>query len=223
MGCTTARSHLLPSLLALAASDFSSVAAVPLVLRRTSSGPLMGFRSVFGAFIATIRGGFEFPCGSVAESLTLDGRDHSLDYKIAGLTYPKGSGMDGLLSRAIALELLLLHTVPQRGDNGFSKQSEETEHGRIPQIFQGVKDPPTSNATRHDFLEMLRIALLSSLCGGQTCFDMADCAECNEAFLRQFMRLEHGPPSRNVFSRRIGPRDPDVSPAWLHPKTGAKS
>ena len=99
MGCTTARSHLLPSLLALAASDFSSVAAVPLVLRRTSAGSLMGFRSVFGAFIAAIRGGFGFPCGSVAESLTLDGRDHSLDYKISGLTYPKGSGMDGLLRK----------------------------------------------------------------------------------------------------------------------------
>ena len=40
--------------------------------------------------------------------------------------------------------------------------------GRFHQFFKGVEDPRTSNATRHDLLEMLMIALLSSLCGGQT-------------------------------------------------------
>ena len=70
---------------------------------------------------------------------------------------------------------------------------------RFRQLFKGVEDPRTSNATRHD----LMIAVLSSLCGGQTCVDMADCAECNEAFLRQFMRLEHGTPSQDAFARLI--------------------
>ena len=55
---------------------------------------------------------------------------------------------------------------------------------------KGVKDPRTSNATRTDFLEMLMIALLSSLYGGRTCVDMADYAECSEAFLRQFRWFE---------------------------------
>ena len=61
------------------------------------------------------------------------------------------------------------------------------------QFFKGVKDPRTSNATRHDFLEMPAVALLSSLCGGRTCVDMADFAVLNEKFLRRFMRPEHGP------------------------------
>ena len=45
------------------------------------------------------------------------------------------------------------------------------------------------------------IAVLSSLCGRQTCVDMADYAENHEAFLRQFMRLEPGLPNHDAFSR----------------------
>ena len=56
-------------------------------------------------------------------------------------------------------------------------------------IFNGVEDPRKSNATRHDFHEMLTVAVFSSLCGGQTCVDMADFAKNNEGFLRRFMRL----------------------------------
>ena len=75
------------------------------------------------------------------------------------------------------------------------------------QLFKGVEDPRTSNATRHDFCEMLMVAVFSSLCGGQACVDMADYAKNNEALLRRFMRLEHGPPSHDAFSRlfRIEP------------------
>ena len=56
---------------------------------------------------------------------------------------------------------------------------------------------------------MPAISLLPSLRGGQTCVDMADFAADNEEFLRTFMRLLHGPPSRDSFSqvfRRIGPK-----------------
>ena len=83
------------------------------------------------------------------------------------------------------------------------------------QFFKGVKDPRTSNATRHDFLEMLTVALLSSLCGGQTCVDMADFAVLNEKFLRRFMRLEHGPPSHDAFSRLFRMMEPGPFAAAL--------
>ena len=76
-------------------------------------------------------------------------------------------------------------------------------------IFKGVEDPRTSNATGHDFVEMLTISLLSSLCGGQTCVDMEDFAVSNEAFLRTFMRLEHGFPSHDSFSRLFRIMDPE--------------
>ena len=79
---------------------------------------------------------------------------------------------------------------------------------RFRQSIKGVKDPRTSNATRHDFVEMPAISLLSSLCGGQTCVDMADFAADNEAFLRAIMPLLHGPPSHDSFSRVFRRMDP---------------
>ena len=79
---------------------------------------------------------------------------------------------------------------------------------KLRRIFNGVEDPRKSNATRHDFHEMPAVAVLSSLCGGQTCVDMADFAKNNEEFLRRFMRLEHGPPSHDAFSRLFRMLDP---------------
>ncbi len=40
-------------------------------------------------------------------------------------------------------------------------------------LFEGVNDPRRSNATRHDLHEMLMIALLCVLCGGEGCHDMS--------------------------------------------------
>ena len=75
-------------------------------------------------------------------------------------------------------------------------------------IFNGLEDPRKSNATRRDFHEMPAISVLSSLCGGQTCVDMADFAKNNEGLLRRFMRPEHGPPSHDSFSRLFRMLDP---------------
>ncbi len=73
--------------------------------------------------------------------------------------------------------------------------------GRFSLCFKDADDPRTGNAKRHDFREMVMVALLSSMCGGQTCVDMVDFAANNEAFLRRFMTLARGAPSRDTFSR----------------------
>ena len=39
--------------------------------------------------------------------------------------------------------------------------------------FEGLEDPRTGNAGRHQLLEILMIALCTVLCGGQTAVDMA--------------------------------------------------
>ena len=69
------------------------------------------------------------------------------------------------------------------------------------QFFKGIGNPRRCNATRHDFVEMMMISLLSSLCGGQTCVDMADFAAVNEPFLRRFMSLEDGPRDHDTSAR----------------------
>ena len=80
--------------------------------------------------------------------------------------------------------------------------------GRFSHYFKDVDDPRTGNAKRHDFHEIVMIAVLSSLCGGQTCVDMADFAANNEEFLRRFMALERGTPSHDTFSRLFRLLDP---------------
>jgi hypothetical protein len=40
--------------------------------------------------------------------------------------------------------------------------------------FEGLEDPRTGNAGRHDLLEILMIALCTVLCGGQSAVDMAE-------------------------------------------------
>lgn len=75
--------------------------------------------------------------------------------------------------------------------------------------FAGLDDPRTGNAGRHDLLEMLVIALCSVLTGGEDCTDMAAFAEAKLGFLRDFLKLEHGPPSHDTFSRLFRRLDPE--------------
>jgi len=66
-------------------------------------------------------------------------------------------------------------------------------------IFNGVDDPRRSNATRHDLQEMLVIAFLCFLSGGQDRADMERYGCMKEGFLREFMTPGHGIPGRDAF------------------------
>lgn len=79
---------------------------------------------------------------------------------------------------------------------------------RISEIFEGVKDPRQSNATRYSLHEMLMIGLLSTLSGGEGCSDMALYGEVKEEFLREFLDLPHGIPSHDAFSDLFNALDP---------------
>lgn len=80
--------------------------------------------------------------------------------------------------------------------------------GEFSALFEGVADPRRSNATRHSLHEMLMIALLSTLCGGEGCSDMALFGRAKEGFLRRFMTLKHGIPSHDAFSDLFNALDP---------------
>jgi DDE_Tnp_1-associated len=70
-------------------------------------------------------------------------------------------------------------------------------------------DPFTGNAARHDFLEVLLIALCRALCDSQTPVGMAEFAEAKEEFLREFLKLENGLPSHDTSSQIFRLPDPD--------------
>lgn len=77
-------------------------------------------------------------------------------------------------------------------------------------ILREVPDPRTGNATRHDLLDVLMIALVASICGCESCAEFADFAEDREDLFREFLRLEHGLPSHDTFSRLFRLIDPDA-------------
>jgi predicted transposase YbfD/YdcC len=80
---------------------------------------------------------------------------------------------------------------------------------RFVACFADLTDSRASNALRHDFHELMAIALCTVLCGGQTAVDMALFAETKAPFLRGFLRLEGGLPSHDTFSRLFRRLDPE--------------
>jgi predicted transposase YbfD/YdcC len=66
--------------------------------------------------------------------------------------------------------------------------------------FRGLPDPRAENA-RHNLLEILFIALAAMLCGAVSCSDMEEFGDAKEGMLRLILRLEHGIPSHDTFSR----------------------
>lgn len=71
---------------------------------------------------------------------------------------------------------------------------------RFSDHFAGVCDPRAANA-RHAFLEVIFVALAAVLCGAEDCTDMALFAQAKLDLLRQVLKLKHGAPSHDTFSR----------------------
>ena len=80
--------------------------------------------------------------------------------------------------------------------------------GWLEACFAGLPDPRSGNATRHDPVEAVTIALVASICGAESCVDFADFARDREALFREFLRLEGGLPSHDTFSRLFRLLDP---------------
>jgi predicted transposase YbfD/YdcC len=74
-------------------------------------------------------------------------------------------------------------------------------------VLFGHLDPRDQNA-RHDFCEMLVIAIAAVLCGAKNCSDMWRFAEEKELMLRHVLQLEHGIPSHDTFSALFRKLDP---------------
>jgi predicted transposase YbfD/YdcC len=66
--------------------------------------------------------------------------------------------------------------------------------------FRPLPDPRAENA-RHDLLEIVLIALAAVLCGATSCAEMEEFGHSKEGLLRLVLRLEHGIPSHDTFSR----------------------
>lgn len=76
-------------------------------------------------------------------------------------------------------------------------------------IGRELPDTRAANA-QHELWEVLFIALAAVLCGAKSCCDMALFGRSKLAVLRQFLRLEHGIPSHDTFSRVFRQIDPQA-------------
>ena len=81
---------------------------------------------------------------------------------------------------------------------------------RIVEAFQDLEDPRKSNATRHDFAEMLTLAVIAVICGHETCVDMENFSKAHRGFLRTFLKLKHDIPSHDAFSRLFRILNPEA-------------
>jgi len=78
---------------------------------------------------------------------------------------------------------------------------------RFAACFSELKDPRGPNAL-HDLREIIFIALLATLCGATSCCDMALFARIKAEPLRSVLKLKHGLPSHDTFSRVFRMLDP---------------
>lgn len=78
----------------------------------------------------------------------------------------------------------------------------------IAAAFASLPDPRRPNARHHKLLDILTIAFCASLCGAESCVDMAGFAQSKEEVLGEFLDMENGPPSHDTFSRVFRLLDP---------------
>lgn len=81
--------------------------------------------------------------------------------------------------------------------------------GKFKKVFRGLRDPRAANAS-HELLEVLFIALAATLCGAACASDMAQFGRAKEDLLRRILRLEHGIPSHDTFSRVFRLLEPEA-------------
>ena len=77
------------------------------------------------------------------------------------------------------------------------------------EIFADIPDPRDETA-QHDLTEILFVALLATLSGAEHCTEMVEFGRAKEPLLRQFLKLEHGTPSHDTFSRVFRRLDPEA-------------
>ena len=79
---------------------------------------------------------------------------------------------------------------------------------KFKKAFRRLVDPRADNA-RHDLLEVLFISLAAVICGAGSCSEMEEFGRSKEGLLRLLLRLEHGIPSHDTFSRVFRLLDPE--------------
>lgn len=107
-----------------------------------------------------------------------------------------------------------------RGSKRSNKQRDTTKKGRtverpIPAMsslvdsFSEVTDPRVNRRRRHCLIDIIIIAVLAVMCNADTWKDIHIWGVANHEWLKTFLELPNGIPSRDTFRRTISRVDPD--------------
>lgn len=75
-------------------------------------------------------------------------------------------------------------------------------------LFTGLKDPRVVNRCQHKLSDILFIALSAIICNGEDFEDMVEFGNQRYEWLRQYIDLPHGIPSRDTFNRVLQRLEP---------------
>jgi predicted transposase YbfD/YdcC len=75
-------------------------------------------------------------------------------------------------------------------------------------VFEEIPDPRVERARLHELQDVLTMALFAVLCGCDTFVDIAEFAEANEDWFEEHLKLAHGVPSHDTFTRVFARMDP---------------
>jgi predicted transposase YbfD/YdcC len=74
--------------------------------------------------------------------------------------------------------------------------------------FGKVEDPRVAGRSKHTLLDLIVIAVLTMICGGEGWTDMEEFGRAREAWLRTFLELPSGIPTDDTFRRFFGKLSP---------------
>lgn len=81
--------------------------------------------------------------------------------------------------------------------------------GIFVEIFSKLKDPRVERTKKHLFLDVIGLALFSTLAGAQCFTEMEDFCKLHKEFLKQYFQLPNGIPSHDTFCRVFSALNPD--------------
>jgi len=87
----------------------------------------------------------------------------------------------------------------------------------IVSIFREITDPRKGNAIVYDLVEVLIISILAILCGAEYFTEMEMFGREREAWIKTFLKLEHGIPSHDTFCDVYSALEPEaITEAFAH-------
>lgn len=81
---------------------------------------------------------------------------------------------------------------------------------RLMDVLANVPDPRVERTRRHDLVDILVIALLAVVCGGESFVDMENFGKAKQQWLKEHLGLIHGIPSHDTFARVLSRIAPDA-------------